>query len=126
LPFRQESPTESPQVLELWTNGGQALLRRIVLPAKLHGKVISDVGGFGRPSWNADETLLVYTAERNIPETVSFFADSGGGTDKNDGSNSNSKIRGGTNTLGLYLQLQLDLLSLTILRSIGRRQDSPP
>jgi acylaminoacyl-peptidase len=110
--FRQESPTESsssspPQVLEVWTNGGQALLRRIVLPAKLHGKVISDVGGFGRPSWNADETVLVYTAERNIPETISFFADSGGGTDKDDGgnknsiSNSNSKIRGGTNTLGL-------------------------
>jgi acylaminoacyl-peptidase len=92
--FHQEAAVDSPQVLEVWTNGGQALLRRIVLPAKSHGKVISDVGGFGRPTWNADETVLVYTAERNVPETVSFFA---GADSKDDG----SKIRGGTNTLGL-------------------------
>jgi acylaminoacyl-peptidase len=100
--FRQESsPTESPQVLEVWTNGGQAMLRRIVLSEKLHGKVINDVGGFGRPTWNADETVLVYTAERNIPETVSFFAQSSASGADKDKDDASSKIRGGTNTLGL-------------------------
>jgi acylaminoacyl-peptidase len=94
--FRQESPTESSsrQVLEVWTNGGQALLRRIVLPETSHGKVINDAGGFGCPAWNADETVLVYTAERNNPETVSFFANSGS-------ADNDAKLRGGTNTLGV-------------------------
>ena len=67
---------DSQQVLELWTRGGQFLKKRILLPKKMHGSVISDAaGGFGSPSWNSQETALVYAAERIAPETSSFFAD---------------------------------------------------
>ena len=87
---------DSPQkqILEIWI--GQALERRIAL-SEAHGNVISDPGGFGRPSWNADETVLVYAAERKAPETVSFFDDAG----ESDEKAQKSKVRGGQFTLGI-------------------------
>ena len=103
------------QILEIWVDYGQALQRRIRLPSKQHGKVISDPGGFGRPSWNVQETALVYPAERKAPETSSFFDDD---DDDNDNDNDNTvaavggaestattttttKQRGGQHTLGI-------------------------
>jgi len=100
---RQEA---SQQVLEVWTNGGHALWRRILLPNKAHGKVVNDFGGFGRPSWNSNETVLVYAAERHNPETESFFADPSSSSSSSSSENGSAKAprevvhRGGTNTLG--------------------------
>jgi acylaminoacyl-peptidase len=77
--FRQEIKDKSVEatkttVLEVWDDYGSCLRRRIELPKKQHGEVICDLsGGFGIPSWNSEETVLVYVAERNSPATVSFF-----------------------------------------------------
>jgi acylaminoacyl-peptidase len=109
--FREEvnGAPKRKQVLEVWTNHGQSLLRRILLPEKQHGKVISDAANFGLPSWNMQETALVYVAERMAPETCGFFEKSydelhaehslhhhGSGT-----TNGNRDVhRGAKNTLG--------------------------
>ena len=79
------------QVLEIWTNECQTLVNRIVLPAKLHGKVVNDPTWFGRITWNDEETALVYSAERKAPKVTSFFD-----TDED----AHQKIRGGEYTLG--------------------------
>ena len=78
--FREETNAEGTastskrqQVLEVWSQGGLSLLRRIALPESLHGKLIFDATGFGSPSWNGEETALVYIAERLPPKTTSFF-----------------------------------------------------
>lgn len=74
--FREESSSGSSkrqQVLEVWTDNGLRLSRRILLPAAEHGKPIFDAVTFGGPSWNPSENVLVYPAERNAPETASFF-----------------------------------------------------
>ncbi len=81
------------QVLEIWTNECEVLENRIVLPSKLHGKVVNDPNWFGQISWNQEETALVYSAERKTPKVASFF-DLENDTD-------GDKIRGGENTLGL-------------------------
>jgi acylaminoacyl-peptidase len=96
--LRTDKPTASssadePQILEIWVEFGHALERRIRLPTD-HGTVISDPGGFGRPCWNADETALVYSAERKAPLTLSFFDDSP------DSKPEKTQIRGGQNELG--------------------------
>jgi acylaminoacyl-peptidase len=97
--------TKKDAVLEVWKEGGQALVRRMRLPGKQHGKVMMDsAGGFGMPAWNNAETCLVYAAERNPPETSSFFDDepkkAKGGDDEEDGG-SRRVYRGGKNTLNL-------------------------
>lgn len=79
--FREETTTDAKtatnqqqQVLEIWSQGGAALLRRIKLPKDdLHGKLVFDATGFGKPCWNSDETALVYIAERKAPDSVDFF-----------------------------------------------------
>jgi acylaminoacyl-peptidase len=81
------------QILELWTNQGQSLTHRVVLPKSLHGKVVHDPNGFGCISWNAQETAFVYSAERKNPETASFFDP--------DGSSYMGKVSGGEFTLGV-------------------------
>lgn len=93
--LRQENNDET-QVLEIWHN--QCLKQRIRLPQQ-HGKVITDPGGFGRPSWNRQETCLVYSAERKPPETASFFQDED--NEKTKINDKESAVRGGQNVLGL-------------------------
>ncbi|KAL7572065.1 hypothetical protein ACA910_001713 [Epithemia clementina (nom. ined.)] len=114
--FREEITKESSQttsskrraVLEVWTDYGNCLSRRILLPESQHGKLIFDGATFGGPSWNRDETVLVYVAERTAPSTASFF-DSPNYEDSfmNDGNEGESSgeghtpvIRGGVHTLG--------------------------
>lgn len=93
-------------VLEVWKQAGQTLERRIDL-SRHHGggKVICDVtGGFGVPSWNADETVLVYAAECEPLETASFFETTKETGAKGSSSSSKKKkavIIGGQNTLGI-------------------------
>lgn len=107
--FREETSTEgtaSPkrqQVLEVWSQGGLSLLRRIALPESLHGKLIFDATGFGSPSWNGDETALVYVAERLAPKTASFFQDNFDELmqDHEEGTDDDVVIRGAKSTLGL-------------------------
>lgn len=81
------------QILEIWTNYGQSLSRRIYLPKSLHGKVVYDTNGFGGISWNPQETAFVYSAERKNPETASFF--------HSGEENELDKIAGGEFTMGV-------------------------
>jgi len=97
------------QELQVWTHGGHQLERRILLnpDQKLHGKVIYEPGGFGVPAWNADETCLVYSAERTSPKTSSYFEEDDS-TKKNDTKTEEkgkkgetpTPFRGGQYTLG--------------------------
>lgn len=89
--------TDDEQVLEVWTENGRQLQRRILLDAKLHGKVIDNAGGFGRPRWNPQESAIVFAAERKPPSTASFFEASKSSNDDD----KNKKIVGGQFTLGL-------------------------
>ena len=105
--FREEIIPDEPkrkQVLEVWSNAG-GLLRRIALSESLHGKLIFDGTGFGAPSWNAQETALVYIAERKAPSTTSFFEDQYDDLTQEDDHHTNGDsdniIRGAKNTLGL-------------------------
>lgn len=43
-------------VMEIWTNNGQQLAKRVLLPSKIHGPVCTDFAWFGGISWNPDET----------------------------------------------------------------------
>lgn len=61
------------QVFEIWTKTAECLEHRIVLSKTLHGKVVNQPAGLGTISWSVDETAIVYCAERNLPETASFF-----------------------------------------------------
>jgi len=88
---------DEQQILQIWTHGGHQLERIIALDQKLHGKVVHDAGGFGRPAWNGPETALVYSAERNSPETASFFDRD---ESKNSQKSSTAKIVGGEYALG--------------------------
>ena len=86
----EKTGDETRQVFEIWTKAAECLTHRIVLPKKLHGKVIHQPGGLGSLSWNQDETAVVYCAERNAPETTNFFD-----TEPKD------KLVGAQNVLGL-------------------------
>lgn len=102
--FREESVRDAPkrqQVLEIWSEGGQALLRRILMPESMHGKLILDGTGFGIPSWNAQETALVYVAERLSPKTTSFFDDQYEDLVTNSNDIDTQVTRGGKHTMGL-------------------------
>jgi acylaminoacyl-peptidase len=72
---KEQGNDKKISTLEVWSEYGQKLERIIDLTlAGKHGKVVADSGGnFGVPSWNFDETVIVYTAERPLPETSSFF-----------------------------------------------------
>jgi acylaminoacyl-peptidase len=97
--FRNESKKgkESP-TLEIWKQNGQALERRISLSREGYGKVISDPsGGFGIPSWNTLETVIVFTMEQKAIESQSFFERS---RDRDAGSKKQMDI-GGQNELGV-------------------------
>ncbi|KAL7436806.1 hypothetical protein ACHAXM_005764 [Skeletonema potamos] len=84
-------------VMEVWTNNGHQLAKRIVLPSTMHGPVCTDFDWFGGISWSPDESVLVYSAEVNKPKTVSYFA-----TPKDDDSNKDDNaIVGGQYTLGI-------------------------
>ena len=65
-------------VFEIWTNYGQSLTNRIVLPTTTthHGPICCDFAWFGGISWNPDENVLIYTAQVNNCKTTSFFATS--------------------------------------------------
>jgi len=78
------------QIVEIWTDRGMTLSKRIILSNKIHGDVCYDTSWFGSFSWNHDETAIVYSAEMNPPATASFFDLA---NDKDD------VIVGGTNTL---------------------------
>eukprot|EP00986_Skeletonema_menzelii_P013582 scaffold8048_cov134-Skeletonema_menzelii.AAC.2 len=84
-------------VMEIWTNNGHHLAKRIVLPSSIHGPVCTDFAWFGGISWNPDETALVYSAEVNKPKTSSYFATSKGEDEKDD----DDTIVGGQYTLGV-------------------------
>ena len=62
-------------VFEIWTNYGQCLTNRIVLPTTTthHGPICCDFAWFGGISWNPDENILIYTAQVNNCKTTSFF-----------------------------------------------------
>jgi acylaminoacyl-peptidase len=85
------------QILEIWQHA--RLERRIVFDTSLHGSIVNDGGGggFGRPVWNAQETALVYIAERPPPvKPVSFFET----TRVDQSPESPPEQRGGQYTLG--------------------------
>ena len=63
---------DTTTVLELW-HPPDHLYHRMVVDPKRHGKIMNDPTGFGCPTWSADETLLLYSAERRSPETCSFW-----------------------------------------------------
>jgi hypothetical protein len=87
--FMTNKNNEKEQVLELWVGSMQQ--RRITLP----NKAIMDAAGFGMPAWNAQETAIVYSAERDTTKTISFFA-----TKNSD----ETIVRGGEFTLGIGKQ----------------------
>lgn len=91
------STQNNESVVEIWTNGGTSLGRKIVLPNTLHGDVCTDISWFGSFSWNKEETSLVYSAEMVPPKTRSFFARKEEGTTQNDSTNT---FIGKTNTIG--------------------------
>ncbi len=82
---------QSRQVFEIWSKAAECLIQRIVLPPTLHGKVIHQPGGFGSLSWNADETAVVYCAERNPPDSCSFFDATGNTNHHNADSNAETQ-----------------------------------
>eukprot|EP00985_Skeletonema_marinoi_P002619 scaffold1069_cov112-Skeletonema_marinoi.AAC.3 len=84
-------------VMEIWTNKGHQLAKRIVLPSTIHGPVCTDFAWFGGISWSPDETALVYSAEVNKPKTASYFAASS----KEDDKEEDDTIVGGQYTLGV-------------------------
>lgn len=86
-------------VMEIWTNNGQQLAKRVLLPSKIHGPVCTDFAWFGGISWNPDETALVYSAEVNNPKTSSFFDELK--TKSKDDEDSDDVIVGGQYTLGV-------------------------
>ena len=93
----QKEDEPHQQVLEIWSDYGHTLQRRILLDKKQHGKVIYDAATFGKPVWNAAETALVYLAERIPPKTKSFFEQS---SNKGDEDEDETAIVGGQNVLG--------------------------
>jgi acylaminoacyl-peptidase len=90
------SATTTTTVLELWSEYGHALERRILLPTtpNQHGAVCFDDGSgtFGGPAWNSDETALVYCAARVEEQSCSSFFD----LDKDQ----TRELRGKQDTLG--------------------------
>lgn len=89
-----ENDSKDPSYsFEVWSRGAEVLSHRILIPKKLHGRVINDPNGFGGLRWHNDETAVVYSAERLSPETASFFdAETDDQTDK---------VVGGQFTLGV-------------------------
>lgn len=89
------------QVMEIWTDGGATLQRRIVLPTEtLHGDVCTDTSWFGGMSWRPGlEDIIVYVAEQQAPATNSFFEKSQATKDTE--SQETCEKRGGQFTLGL-------------------------
>ena len=82
--------------MEIWSQNGTFLERRIVPPSILHGAVSTDTEWFGIISWNPQETAIVYLAEMNPPSTVSLFQPSNKNSDE-----VGDAIVGGDYTLGL-------------------------
>jgi len=66
---------KTKQVMEIWSNGGSTLQRRIVLPTNiLHGDVCTDTSWFGGMSWRPrNEDVIVYVAEKKSEDAKSFF-----------------------------------------------------
>ena len=96
---------DDEQVVEIWTDNGTSLRRKVPLPKSVHGDICYDTAWFGSLEWNHDETALVYSAEMNPPRPVqSFFelGDNGNGGSSSSSSSSEKKevVFGGTNTLG--------------------------
>ena len=91
-------PSKPKQMLEIWTERGTSLQRRIILPSKMHGAVCTDTAWFGLLSWNPQETAIVYSAEMNPPPTSSFFDSS---PEEQHSDSKKESIAGGEYTLGL-------------------------
>lgn len=90
------------QVFEIWTNQGQSLSNRIVLPEQRHGTVCAETSGwFGSISWNMEESALVYCAEMKGPKTSSYFEPKKNGEEKDEDGNERRSFSGGQFTLGL-------------------------
>ena len=103
--FRREDDSGKKMHLEIWSSDGENL-RSIVLPETLHGKIVNDAATFGGPSWNLDETALVYLAERKVPESSTyfdspFFEENLSQASPDDSDDSSEKGRGGAFTLGI-------------------------
>lgn len=115
--LRQDGTTEkSPaSVLEIWTCHGQQLSLRIPLDNKVHGIIVNDRATFGQPSWSPDETVLAYSAERNLPETTSFFAQLNPSKTSQHVGNQNALNIGKTETWGEKYHKQSALLDLYCL-----------
>jgi len=94
---KSEGETDE-QIIEVWE--GSSLTRRIKVGGKdNHGKLINDPTGFGVPSWSPDETCLLYSAERVIPNSVPFWTHT---EKKTTNSEKEDRVenRGGQNVLG--------------------------
>jgi len=117
-PSNNNNNNNKKQIIEVWTEGGQTLSNRILLPTqKLHGKVCTDTSWFGGFSWHSSssfnnnnnnkeedvvEEFLVYVAEALPPSTKSFFHHrTTSGDNEDDTAGSSSSITGGEYTLGL-------------------------
>jgi acylaminoacyl-peptidase len=65
--------SDHEQMIEIWTEGGSKLARKISIPPSLHGDICFDTSWFGSLEWNKEETAIVYSAERKTPGTTSYF-----------------------------------------------------
>jgi Dipeptidyl aminopeptidases/acylaminoacyl-peptidases len=97
------SKNVSKQIVEIWTQGGTTLSQQILLPTgTLHGNVCTDASWFGGAiQWNAQETALLYSAERMTPRTSSYFDQENGMKKCAKEDKQEDVIVGGGNVLGI-------------------------
>jgi acylaminoacyl-peptidase len=99
--------SKQQQIVEIWTHGGTILSQQILLPTGiLHEDVCVDASWFGGTiQWNAQETAMVYSAERIVPRTASFFDERVQGDPNHDDLKKEDEqetvVVGGGNVLGI-------------------------
>eukprot|EP00957_Ditylum_brightwellii_P094729 7214101-Ditylum_brightwellii.AAC.1 len=94
------SSSNKKQIIEIWSNQGQSLQKRIVLPPTLHGKVCANMNEYGSIQWNKQETALVYCAERQPVKSTSFFD-----TNSEEKGEGRKVVKGGQYTLGIGIDV---------------------
>jgi len=106
--FLKHNDDDQEQIIEIWSDGGTKLSRKISIPPSLHGDICVDTSWFASLEWNKEETAIVYSAERKAPTVLSYFekelgtkgnplAETQARAEADDGP---IAIVGGTNTLG--------------------------
>jgi len=127
------------QFVEIWINGGTTLSQQIALPTgTLHGEICTDASWFGGTiQWNMQETALVYSAERIVPRTASYFDEKvHGQKEKEDEKDNEIVVVGGGNVLGIGIgehwgekygkTSRLDLFVVNIeTKRVGRVDNMP-